>query len=349
MDSLRATLRGCLQVFCILVVLCRGSIGSFLKKDMFQGRELMDIEEERVADSNASLGDFTLRQVFQNTTQDDTPFDMICCCPIGAGQYRAYKYEYPPPSAGCCCNTTDVCTLCSESNAFGSVCGSGQVCGILLLMSALIGTLAVTICVTGVFMARRRRQRRVTLDQFVSGHVPASQANRPSVQMIEIPNDQLKEIHIKQVPENEENGEAKECPICLDTVPVHTGIWSEFPCGHGSCTLCVNDLLRHSSRRVNSNTVAVLCPLCRTLAVAEMSSENEPHIEVRDVEADTVASDAHEARDGVDHHVVIDSDSNAMPSARGHDDDEHNTTNNNNNTNSDDDDALHRVETGQHR
>lgn len=309
----------------------------------------MDIEEERVAESDASLGDFTIRQVFQNTTEDDTPFDMICCCPIGAGQYRAYKYEYPPPSAGCCCNTTDVCTLCSESNAFGSVCGSGQVCGILLLMSALIGTLAVTICVTGVFMARRRRQRRVTLDQFVSGHVPASQANRPSVQMIEIPNDQLKEIHIKQVPENEENGEAKECPICLDTVPVHTGIWSEFPCGHGSCTLCVNDLLRHSSRRVNSNTVAVLCPLCRTLAVAEMSSDNEPRIEVRDVavEPDTLASDsdAHEAQDGgdVDQHAVTDGDSNARPSAQGHDDDLN--TNNNNNS----DDALNRVETGQNR
>ena len=320
----------------------------------------MDTEGEHVPESVASLGNFSIRQIFQNTTDDGTPFDMICCCPIGAGQYRAYKYEYPPPSAGCCCNTTDVCTLCSESNAFGSVCGSGQVCGILLLMSALIGTLAVTICVTGVFMARRRRQRRVTLDQFVSGHVqgPASQANRPSVQMIEIPNDQLKEIHIKQVPENEENGEVKECPICLDSVPVHTGIWSEFPCGHGSCTLCVNDLLRHSSRRVNSNTVAVLCPLCRTLAVAEMSSENEPRIEVREVvvEPQTGASDvgAHGGGEGGDHAVAV-GDTISTTAAGGRDEEEEeeqqqqgNDGHNSSNTDSNDD-ALDRVETGQHR
>lgn len=223
---------------------------------------------------------------FSNQTSNSSS-DLICCCPVGGGLYRAFDYEDPSPSVSCCCNTTDVCTECSQSESFNSVCGSGQVCGILLLMATLIGTLAVTICVTGVFLTRRRRQRNATLDQFVSGSTAVGglqQVQRS--QIVNISEDQLKELYITQVPEGNIGGEIKECPICLDSVPVENGIWSTFPCGHGSCTICVNDLLRHSSRRVNSTTAAVLCPLCRTLAVAPMGEDNEPHIHVQDVDDD---------------------------------------------------------------
>ena len=221
---------------------------------------------------------------FSNQTASNSSSDLICCCPVGGGLYRAFDYEEPSPSVSCCCNTTDVCTECSQTDSFNSVCGSGQVCGILLLMATLIGTLAVTICVTGVFLTRRRRLRNATLDQFVSGSTAVGglqQVQRS--QIVNISEDQLKELYITQVPEGSHGGEIKECPICLDSVPVENGIWSTFPCGHGSCTICVNDLLRHSSRRVNSTTAAVLCPLCRTLAVAPMGEDNEPHIHVQNV------------------------------------------------------------------
>jgi len=153
-------------------------------------------------------------------------------------------------------------------------------------MATLIGTLAVTICVTGVFLARRRRMRNATLDQFVSASTASGVQQIQRSQVLNISEDQLKELYITQVPEGEYGGEIKECPICLDSVPVENGIWSKFPCGHGSCTICVNDLLRHSSRRVNSTTCAVLCPLCRTLAVATTGEGDEPQIQVQEVDDD---------------------------------------------------------------
>lgn len=235
-----------------------------------------------VATSGRSLLQFSN----QSASNDSSIDELVCCCPVGGGQYRSFDYEYPAPSASCCCNSTDICTLCSQSESFNSVCGSGQVCGILLLMATLIGTLAVTICVTGVFLARRRRQRNATLDQFVSPSTTPGGQPVQRTQMLHISEDQLKELYIAQVPEGEHGGEIKECPICLDSVPVENGIWSRFPCGHGSCTMCVNDLLRHSSRRVNATTAAVLCPLCRTLAVAPIEEGNEPCVRVQDVDDD---------------------------------------------------------------
>jgi len=85
--------------------------------------------------------------------------------------------------------------------------------------------------------------------------------------MIQISDDQLEELYIGK-PKAAEEGETKECPICLDSVCVDDATWAAFPCGHGCCQPCAEDLLRHSSRQVNATTVAVLCPLCRKLAVA---------------------------------------------------------------------------------
>jgi hypothetical protein len=257
-----------------------------------------DVEDASSRDTSKVLLFSRKLQQFTNDTQEsDSPFDLICCCPTTSGTYQSFQYENPPPAPTCCCNTTDVCTQCSGQTSFSSVCGSGQICGILLLMAALIGTLALTICVTGVFLARRRRGRRVTLDQFMTGGTVSARTSsigRPAVQMIQIPADQLKEIYIKQVAHDPEHArDPRECPICLDTVPVTTGIWSQFPCGHGSCTMCVNDLLRHSSRRVNERTVAVLCPLCRTLAVAPMGEDNEPQIEMQEVVDEDQQNDQH--------------------------------------------------------
>ena len=141
-------------------------------------------------------------------------------------------------------------------------------CGILLLMSALVGTLVVAVCITGVFLARRRRRRDSTLDLIIqSSRARGAQIQRPGSQMIQIPNDQLDELYIGK-PKAADEGETKECPICLDSVCVDNATWAAFPCGHGCCQPCAEDLLRHSSRQVNATTVAVLCPLCRKLAVA---------------------------------------------------------------------------------
>lgn len=248
---------------------------------------LMDAEvDDDLFEHGRSILQFTNDTNQGESSGNGDSYDMVCCCPVGSGQYKSYEYVDPPPSDSCCCDTTSVCTQCSESDSFNSVCGSGQVCGILLLMATLIGTLALTICVTGVFLARRRRQRNATLDQFVSGVMASGSPQIQRDQVINISEDQLKELYITQVPQGEHRGEIKECPICLDSVPVENGIWSTFPCGHGSCTICVNDLLRHSSRRVNSTTSAVLCPLCRTLAVAPMDGSNEPRIQIHDVNED---------------------------------------------------------------
>lgn len=222
---------------------------------------------------------------------DDTTSDArICCCQLSnSTSYSAFVYqEYAPPE--CCCGVpgTDCPDLCRTSSSFSSVCGSGQVCGVLLLMAALIGTLAVTICITGVFLARRRRQR-AHLQQFFLAGGQAGGAGIGSVQrinVVQIPDEQLKDLEIKDkeledvsLPTptshhgssvDEEQGRGAmlqtECPICLE--PIEHRIVSEFPCGHTCCRGCRDDLVYHSSRVVNASTVAILCPLCRKLAVA---------------------------------------------------------------------------------
>jgi hypothetical protein len=274
------------------------------------------------------------------STDDTNPFsdasrERICCCQLAGmdydttGTYQTYQYQDTAP-AGCCCGVpgTDCPDLCpAASTSFSSVCGSGQVCGILLLMAALIGTLAVTICITGVLLARRRRQR-ATLDQFL---VPAGDSvHTPRmVSVVRIPTEQLKDLEIKDVDcaeesptddGDEEHGGAgqTECPICLE--PSAHRVMSAFPCGHSCCRECCADLLRHSSRVVNSTTLAVLCPLCRKLAVgpnpdgARATPSRQQIIVIQPVEVDEEV-DAEvdeevdeEVDDGVDAEVDADVD-----------------------------------------
>jgi hypothetical protein len=204
-----------------------------------------------------------------NPFADDAAGSKICCCLLASSSsYSAFAYEDPataPPN--CCCGEPGVdCPDSCASSTYSSVCGSGQVCGILLLMAALVGTLAITICITGVFLARRRRQRNST-DQFLTS------LSRPGrgpvlVNIVRIPDEQLKDLEIKDIDVDEEQGGLgqAECPICLETVGHQ--VVSEFPCGHMCCRGCRDDLVRHSSRVVNASTVAILCPLCRKMAVA---------------------------------------------------------------------------------
>lgn len=205
----------------------------------------------------------------ERANNETNPFvddPLVCCCQRMYGTERR-EYQQPEP-VGCCCGTVSEC--CPQESDFGVVCGSGQVCGILLLMSALVGTLVVAVCITGVFLARRRRRRDSALDLIIQSsraHGAQIQIQRPGSQMIQIPNDQLDELYIGK-PKAAEEGETKECPICLDPVCVDDATWAAFPCGHGCCQPCAEDLLRHSSRQVNATTVAVLCPLCRKIAVA---------------------------------------------------------------------------------
>ena len=86
--------------------------------------------------------------------------------------------------------------------------------------------------------------------------------------IVRIPDEQLKDLEIKDIDVDEEQGGLgqAECPICLETVGHQ--VVSEFPCGHMCCRGCRDDLVRHSSRVVNASTVAILCPLCRKMAVA---------------------------------------------------------------------------------
>lgn len=160
------------------------------------------------------------------------------------------------------------------------ICGGGQVCGILMLLSALVAVLVLSVCVTGSYFARRRRQNILALHAAntaaAGGAAPGMY--RPASQALEIPPDQLESLRVRAaaIPEGEDPAESmKECPICLDTVALHPDTWAVFPCTHGCCRPCLGDLMRLSSRRVNSNTLAVLCPLCRKIAVAPENTELE--------------------------------------------------------------------------
>lgn len=139
-------------------------------------------------------------------------------------------------------------------------------CGILMLMSALTGVLILSVCITGAFMARRRRLHAAALQ---NSAIPTSSTPVNTMQLvhIQIPPDQMAALAVK-APAETDKGSLKECPICLESVDVQETTWASFPCTHGCCKQCLVDLLRHSSRRVTSTTSAVHCPLCRKMAVA---------------------------------------------------------------------------------
>ena len=177
-----------------------------------------------------------------------------------------------------------------------------------MLLSALIAVLVLSVCMTGTFYARRRRQQLLAMHATgggaPTGAVAGGNTYRPG-DFISIPEADIPGLRVKygsgSSTTNLEGGSGeeaasgtddhlenstptttlddgttaadgtgtKECPICLDTVAVHSDTWAVFPCTHGCCRPCFTDLLRHSSRRVN-NTMgwAVHCPLCRKVAVA---------------------------------------------------------------------------------
>jgi hypothetical protein len=159
-----------------------------------------------------------------------------------------------------------------------------------MLLSALIAVLVLTVCMTGTFYARRRRQQLLAMHAAAgggpNGAIGGVGSFRPAEQITiaeaEIPGLRVKygveEVGTATVEEGGDSdgtgddtggGTTKECPICLDTVSLHSDTWAVFPCTHGCCRPCFSDLLRHSSRRVNNSAVfAVMCPLCRKLAVA---------------------------------------------------------------------------------
>jgi Ring finger domain len=74
--------------------------------------------------------------------------------------YYEEPYQEPTPS-NCCCGTRGAC--CPQGSLISIICGGGQVCGILMLLSALIAVLVLSICMTGTFYARRRRQQLLAM------------------------------------------------------------------------------------------------------------------------------------------------------------------------------------------
>ncbi len=181
-------------------------------------------------------------------------------------------YTQPAPS-GCCCGSRSDC--CSSGGLVNVICGGGHVCGILMLLSALIAMLVLSVCITGTFISRRRRAAALAA---AHGGTIVPQ-RRPSMPVVTIPEDQIEALMVRPATaaaaavegleaDAEAGPENKECPICLDGVDVTPDRWAVFPCSHGCCRPCLNDLLRHSSRRINPTTMALLCPLCRKVAVA---------------------------------------------------------------------------------
>lgn len=178
-------------------------------------------------------------------------------------------YQKPSPP-NCCCGSPDTCCP-TTSNPTTLVCGGGTVCVIFMLTSILVALLIIAICIMGAYISRRRRRRAMlaSIPQAAAGANSGSPsfATPPGIQMVQILPEQLETLSVRP-PDASDLGTSKECPICLDVIGVHTDTWTGFPCGHGCCTPCLNDLLRHSSRPVNRSTLAILCPLCRKLAVA---------------------------------------------------------------------------------
>jgi hypothetical protein len=167
-----------------------------------------------------------------------------------------------------------------------------------MLLSALIAVLVLSVCMTGTFYARRRRRQLLAMHGATgglpNGAIGGVGVGRRPIEQITMNEADIPGLRVKYgventVPIEGEAGEAgedadgtttttagtiseaetKECPICLDTVSLHSDTWAVFPCTHGCCRPCFSDLLRHSSRRVNNSAVwAVMCPLCRKIAVA---------------------------------------------------------------------------------
>lgn len=217
----------------------------------------------------------------------------VCCC-NGNGQIVQIPYQQPTPP-GCCCGDPNSC--CPSGNLVVLMCGGGTVCIVLMLLSVFAAIAILTLCTLGAFISHRRRRRAIALaaangengEGNPSGVDSLRYSRRSRVPNINIPADQLDSFRVRP-PSPEEQGCNKECPICLESISIEKDNWVVMPCSHGCCKTCLGDLLRLSSRTVQADTQAFLCPLCRKIAAAD----REPRVEEADVNeaSDTVETAA---------------------------------------------------------
>lgn len=211
-----------------------------------------------------------------NSTSNATSGNGSVCCCNGNGQIVQVPYQQPTPP-GCCCGDPSYC--CPSGNLVVLMCGGGTVCIVLMLLSVFAAIAILTLCTLGAFISHRRRRRAAALaaanGEVGEGNqregalgVDPLRISRSRLPNITIPADQVDSLRVRP-PLTEEQGCNKECPICLESIAIEKDNWVVMPCSHGCCKPCLGDLLRLSSRPVNADTHAFLCPLCRKLAAAD--------------------------------------------------------------------------------
>lgn len=216
-----------------------------------------------------------------------------CCCRGGVVQIyndtAPIKYQQ---RSDCCCGPVSSC--CNndyyKSSLLGSICGGGATCGIILVISGMVGVLCFTACLASTVMVRRRRRARNaganaggnggSQNRYARG---AQQTAADWATVNALTKEEENKLKVRK-PEAAHVGSKEECPICLETSEVSYDSWAAFPCKHKCCRKCLQDMMRHGNR--NSTCALVHCPLCRTLSIVGSVKPSSPENTAGDVLAE---------------------------------------------------------------
>ncbi|PSC69058.1 alpha beta-hydrolase isoform B [Micractinium conductrix] len=189
---------------------------------------------------------------------------LVCCC-----SDVAHPLPYrPQDDSSCCCGLESDC--CAASDPISRMCTDKSGCGVVFIISGVGILCLLTSCAaTGVLC---RRCRRVSGEE----EQPREAAGQPRrtaedlecAGVMAMPPEKQAEVAVHgAAPGDAGFGASHECVICLEAVAVGPASWRTFPCHHGVCARCVDDIVRHNRRVMPAYNRVLHCPLCRKLAI----------------------------------------------------------------------------------